>query len=168
MYIWYLITLIGMPEIWLKLTGVLVAVYFLTKKRIPLEKKNFIKKGLIIFIVSLWLTAGVAFFLKYSIPLGRPCIPCTENELECNPYCPNDNSFPSGHSAVIFCVFTSIFLVFRKKKFLALFLIAILVGLSRYALGVHYPLDIFTGTLIGIVVPIIVLKFLRKRSSLVS
>ncbi|NIO21920.1 MAG: phosphatase PAP2 family protein [Candidatus Aenigmarchaeota archaeon] len=167
MEIWYLITLIGTPEFWLVFTGVLIVAYFLVRKRVSLATKNFVKRGLIIFIISLWLTAGVAFALKYVIPLGRPCIPCTENQPDCNPYCMEDHSFPSGHSAVIFCVFTSIFLVFRKRKFLILFVIAIAVALSRYFLGVHYPIDIFAGALIGIAIPIIVLRVFRKRLSFV-
>jgi membrane-associated phospholipid phosphatase len=163
MDVWYAITLIGMPEIWLTLTGVLVVLYFLVRKRPPLKTKDFMKKGLIIFIAGLWLTAGVTFALKYTVSVERPCVPCTDNATECNPYCTEDNSFPSGHTSITFCVFTSLFLIFRKRKFLFLFLIAFSVALSRYFLGVHQPIDIVAGALIGIVVPVIVREVYRKR-----
>lgn len=168
MDVWYLITLIGTYEPWLAFTGILAVAYFLTRKRLPLKTKDFMKKGLIIFIASLWLTAGMTFLLKYSIPFERPCVSCTESRTECNPYCTGDNSFPSGHASITFCVFTSIFLIFRKRKFLLLFLIAIAVAISRYFLGVHHPVDIFAGALIGIAVPVIVFEIYRRRSSLVS
>ena len=168
MDIWYAITLIGTPEWWLVFTGVLIVLYFLVRKSIPLKTKVFVKGVLTVLILSLWITSGITFFLKNSVSFERPCTPCTENQPECNPYCLEDNSFPSGHSAVIFCVSTSIFLVFRKRKFLLLFLISIAVAISRYFLGVHYPLDIFAGALIGIIVPVIVMIILRKRLSFVS
>jgi len=160
---WYFVTLIGTPQIWLMLTGVLVILYLYLRKRIHLRKKVLIKRVLIIFITSLWLTAGVTFALKYAIPVKRPCTPCTENQSNCNPYCPGDNTFPSGHSAMIFSVFTSMFMVFRKRKFLFLFVIPLFVALSRYMLVVHYPVDILAGSLIGIAIPLIVLKVCEKK-----
>lgn len=162
MDVWYFITLIGEPELWLALTGVLLVIYFLVRKRIPLKTKNFLKGVLITFILSLWLTAGITFFLKNSTSFKRPCIPCDGGQTGCNPYCPEDSSFPSGHSAIIFSVATSLFLVFRKKELLLLFPLAFIVAVSRHVLGVHYPIDIFAGALIGITVPIIVLATLRK------
>jgi len=163
MDVWYFVTLIGEPVFWLILTGVLIVLYFLTRKRLSLKRKGFVKRGLIIFIAGLWITAGVTFALKYSIPIERPCISCNGNQSECNPYCSDENSFPSGHSAIIFCVSTYIFLISRKRKFLLLYLIAVFVAFSRYALGVHYPLDIFVGALIGITIPIIVFGIFRKN-----
>ncbi|NIO22786.1 MAG: phosphatase PAP2 family protein [Candidatus Aenigmarchaeota archaeon] len=168
MEIWYLITLIGTPEFWLAFTGVLVLAYLFIRRRIPQETRRFVRHGILIFIISLWVTAGIAFSLKYSIPIERPCVPCAEGITECNPYCMEDNSFPSGHTAVIFCVVTSVLLVFRKKKLIVLFAVSFLVALSRYFLRVHYPVDILTGAVIGTFVPIIVYEIYRKRSGFVS
>ncbi len=62
------------------------------------------------------------------------------------------HSFPSGHSATAFSVTTLIILLFRNKKYSALwFGLAILVALSRVYLLQHFFMDIFSGAAIGII-----------------
>jgi membrane-associated phospholipid phosphatase len=46
----------------------------------------------------------------------------------------------------------------QKRKFLILFIIPTLVGVSRIILGVHYPSDVFIGGVIGIFIPILILE----------
>lgn len=59
-----------------------------------------------------------------------------------------DYSFPSGHSAAVFAWCTSIaFAIPWLAPFL--FAIAILVGISRMYLGLHYPLDVLVGAVLG-------------------
>ena len=58
------------------------------------------------------------------------------------------SSFPSGHTQTAFAVGTYLALIFRR--FWWLFIgIASLVGLARIYAGVHYPLDVFCGAIIG-------------------
>lgn len=62
------------------------------------------------------------------------------------------NSFPSDHTTVFFAAMTMLFLFYRDKKLKWLFpLIAILVGISRIWVGVHYPSDVIAGGVIGII-----------------
>lgn len=61
-----------------------------------------------------------------------------------------DNSFPSDHSIVFFTICMSIWLVRKKEGWLWL-LFAFCVAISRVWVGVHYPVDVATGALIGIV-----------------
>jgi len=60
-----------------------------------------------------------------------------------------DNAFPSDHSILFFSVCFSIWLV-RKKEGWVWLTVACLVGGSRIWVGVHFPGDVLTGTLIGI------------------
>ena len=60
-----------------------------------------------------------------------------------------DNAFPSDHSILFFSVCFSIWLV-RKKEGWVWLTVACLVGVSRIWVGVHFPGDVLTGTLIGI------------------
>ncbi len=57
-------------------------------------------------------------------------------------------SFPSGHAAAFFAL--AIAFYFVEKKWFPYFLTAaILMGIARVFVGVHYPLDILVGALIG-------------------
>lgn len=58
-------------------------------------------------------------------------------------------SFPSGHSSAFFALATIIYL-YNKKIGLWFFAAAFLITLGRIFSGVHYPLDILAGFLIGI------------------
>ncbi|MCX6730150.1 MAG: phosphatase PAP2 family protein [Candidatus Portnoybacteria bacterium] len=71
-------------------------------------------------------------------------------------------SFPSGHATIVFAIATAIYF-FNKKWGIVAFVVAILVGISRIYVGVHWPLDIVAGALIGILSGIIVNKFVIKR-----
>jgi undecaprenyl-diphosphatase len=62
----------------------------------------------------------------------------------------HDFSFPSGHAANTFAAAT--FLAMRFPRMLFLFVIPLIVSYSRVYVGVHYPLDVVAGGLIGILV----------------
>lgn len=66
-----------------------------------------------------------------------------------------DYSFPSGHTAASFSIATTIALNIPRLSILV-FLIAIIVGLSRVYLGVHYPTDVAAGFFIGFLTSIII------------
>lgn len=59
------------------------------------------------------------------------------------------NSFPSGHTIFIFALAAG---VYRINKTFAYWLgaLGLLIGLARVAGGVHYPFDILSGIVLGI------------------
>lgn len=60
-------------------------------------------------------------------------------------------SFPSGHSLSVFAVATLLILSlqWRGWRLAGVLLLASLVGLSRIAVGAHWPLDVLGGAVLG-------------------
>ncbi|MBB6215949.1 undecaprenyl-diphosphatase [Anaerosolibacter carboniphilus] len=59
-----------------------------------------------------------------------------------------DYSFPSGHTTAAFSIGLTLSILFPMiaPVFITL---AVLIGMSRVYLGVHYPTDVFVGMMIG-------------------
>lgn len=70
-------------------------------------------------------------------------------------------SFPSGHATFFAALAVSMFLV-DKKAGIIFSIIAILVGLSRIVIGVHYPTDVLAGLAVGALVGLIFNKVFKK------
>ena len=66
-------------------------------------------------------------------------------------------SFPSGHATNSVSTFAALGCNVRKKWLkIVLFLMPVLIGLSRLALGVHYPTDILAGWAISALVILVI------------
>ena len=72
-------------------------------------------------------------------------------------------SFPSAHTSNVTSLFSSLYLYTKKKILLVLAVIVIvLVGFSRFALGVHYPTDVLFGLLVGLITVFLLSKLYGK------
>lgn len=69
-------------------------------------------------------------------------------------------SFPSGHSERAFSALTILNFLYNKK---ILYVLAVLVAISRIYTGMHYPFDVLIGSLNGILIGMIVLKLPTKK-----
>jgi len=72
-------------------------------------------------------------------------------------------SFPSGHATAYFALALAIFYINRKWGWWFLGA-ALLMGLARIFVGVHWPLDILAGALIGLGSAFLIRKLLPKIS----
>jgi len=67
------------------------------------------------------------------------------------------NSFPSGHTMTAFTLAAFLALMMQKNRIsLLLFFGALLTGISRIYLGVHFLIDVLVGSLIGILIALVV------------
>lgn len=62
----------------------------------------------------------------------------------------SDKSFPSGHTTAAFSAMTALFLMGDKRWSWTAYIFAILMGVSRIYLMVHYPSDVFGGIAVGL------------------
>jgi undecaprenyl-diphosphatase len=77
---------------------------------------------------------------------------------------PKDPSFPSGHTAIAFACAT-ILSYYRPRWAPAFFLLAVAIGFSRVYVGVHYPLDVLGGAVLGLLCGGIVIALLRLEAA---
>jgi undecaprenyl-diphosphatase len=61
-----------------------------------------------------------------------------------------DNGFPSDHAVYATVVAASIF-IFKRKIGILLGILAVLIGWARVVAGIHHPVDIAGGVIIGLV-----------------
>lgn len=72
-------------------------------------------------------------------------------------------SIPSGHAAFFFALAFGMYFAGYRKRGLFLFGAAVLMGAARVIAGVHWPLDILAGMLLGLVSAFVV-KWLLPRA----
>jgi undecaprenyl-diphosphatase len=108
------------------------------------------RPAIFLYVVLADLVAGLlAFFLRHAVGRERP--PLRFPDPPPLVHVPNNPSFPSGHAATSFaCAATLAWLTPLPR--IALFAIAALVAFSRVYNGVHYPLDVIGGAVLGLLV----------------
>lgn len=108
-------------------------------------------------VVSAWF---VTFILKIIFQAPRPFV----THLDVIPLVTETpyTSFPSGHATVFFALATVVYL-YHKRLGYFFFVCAFLIAISRVVTGVHYPIDILVGTVIGISITYLSTIFLRKN-----
>ncbi|HOI70693.1 MAG TPA: phosphatase PAP2 family protein [Methanobacterium sp.] len=112
---------------------------------------------------ALILSNILVILLKTVVAEPRPYLAMSNVDLLTTE---SGSSFPSGHTASSFVTAIVIGLKYHKKtsgkKHLLIYLMlifAVIVGFSRIYVGVHYPYDVISGALLGVVCALIILKF---------
>ena len=99
----------------------------------------------------------LALALKRVIDVDRP--PLRYPEPDPLVRVPLDHSFPSGHAATSFACATV--LAFAAPRLaVPLYLLAVAIAYSRVYVGVHYPIDVLGGAILGVAVATALLRLL--------
>lgn len=106
-----------------------------------------------------FLSASVALILASMLisPIVNHARPFVEHQvLQLIPHAP-DASFPSDHATLAFTIAFSVLLV-KRKLGLWLLLLAVVTGVSRVYVGVHYPADIAGAIVLSLLISFIMYR----------
>lgn len=118
--------------------------------------KNYRKAGV---LVLLGLSVGFILCNLCLKPLAARPRPCWDNEnIKLLIPVPSDYSFPSGHT--ISSVIASVILSVTVQFGCIAIPVAVLISFSRLYLYVHYPSDILTSVISGILISSIILHLI--------
>ena len=108
-----------------------------------------------LLFTSLLIDFAINKTLKYSLMMPRPDSSLWLVNVE------TIYGFPSGHTEASFLVAT--LLSAQNRRFIPLYAFAMLIGISRIFLGVHFPVDVIGGGILGIIIGIAINYTYQKK-----
>ena len=146
---------------------VIISVYFLINRKDFYRKVDLsfvsekIKSFAPLFVTGV-LAWGVGDLLKILFKAERPFIVFSQVQS----LVPESGfSFPSLHSTLIAALAFAVY--FKNKKFGYFCLVAaLLIGISRIVVGVHFPVDVLAGFILGFIVSFVINIFSPPKSTI--
>jgi membrane-associated phospholipid phosphatase len=134
------------------------AVIAITSEFKKQSDKKRSRLSLLYVLLSIGVAGLISYIMKKSFSEPRPYEVDTRiTQLSVG----GGYSLPSGHTTEAFASAMALTLLYpRWFVFIPMFAWALVVGLSRIHLGVHYPFDIFVGMFIGSSVSFVFYTFL--------
>ncbi len=138
---------------------------------------NFGKKGFywaIFFICNAAISDYISStIIKENFVRVRPCHdPALASTIRfLVSYCPESSSFTSSHAVNHFAAAMFIFTTFKNAisyKWSWLFLWAFAVSYAQVYVGVHFPFDVFCGTIVGLIIGYTIAKIFNTKIGLLQ
>ncbi|MCI0763747.1 phosphatase PAP2 family protein [Bacillus sp. TL12] len=108
--------------------------------------KGLLHNAAIAAALSLAISHIPVQILKRWYPRKRPYLTIQDAKYPLHPL--QDHSFPSGHTTAIFSIVVP-FICYDTSLAAFLLPLAMIVGISRIYLGLHYPSDVLVGMCLG-------------------
>ena len=106
-------------------------------------------KNVIVVLVAGFLAWSVAALIKYLFPSPRPFIALPDARQLVGFGFEGVDSFPSAHAAFFSALAVATYF-YHKELGVFLVIAAFLIGVGRIAAGVHWPIDVLVGYLLGV------------------
>ena len=110
---------------------------------------------LVVLLASDFIADGLSLALRQAIGRDRP--PLVYPEPKPLVHVPHTGAFPSGHSSAAFACATVLAWASPRLRIPA-FVLAAAIAWSRVYVGVHWPLDVLGGAVLGVLVSTILLR----------
>ena len=110
---------------------------------------------LVLVLASDFVADGLSLALRQAIGRDRP--PLVYPEPKALVAVPHTGAFPSGHASSAFAC-AAVLAWASPRLRLPAFVLAAAIAWSRVYVGVHWPLDVLGGAILGVLVSIVLLK----------
>ena len=118
-------------------------------------RKNWRELFLVFF--SGGLAVFIDLLLKYLIHASRPFLTLANVHPL---FLETGYAFPSGHATLFSALAVSLFFLDKKIGYIFIFF-ALLIGLARIIVGIHFPIDILGGFVLGAFIVYLVRYFVK-------
>ncbi len=125
-----------------------------------IKNKNEQKKSLLFLVYSTFVALFINIVIQKLVHFDRPESALQNSGNLILDHIP-DASFPSDHTAVSIAFVTALYLFGFRKIALVFLPFAFAMNISRIVVGVHWPLDVIVGTIIGFLSAIFVYKVVQ-------
>ena len=141
--------------VWLSRLGTNGFIWFMCALLVAVAVRRL--SPFVLVALAVLVADGIAGLVKLAVGENRPNEPGPLISI------PHSHSFPSGHTATAFAAATMLTVLFPRGA-PAFYVLAAAIAYSRLYLGVHFPLDVVGGIVIGVATALLLLAASRRRS----
>jgi undecaprenyl-diphosphatase len=133
-------------------------LYFLIGAAMLFSKKKEVRILGITLLAAMTVSYNITATIKILIARPRPFIGL--GNVIVLGLADKGYSFPSGHSVTAFA--TAVILASHFRRHVLFYSLAAIMAFSRVYVGAHYPSDVITGSIIGILIGLVLVKVLSS------